>query len=181
MLSGTPALLVLSFGLDQKARMSSWNVPSAALAINRGCLLAAKPHPTSGLTTLVRFDAAQDHNYTGGAANPIPFAWRSAALSLGDPTLWKIFRRVECLLTPQSGTNVSLSVEEVLGDGTPEQIGQVASAATNRVGVLTVSANIQGRFVRIAISGLSTQGQEVVVAPPLSIEYRTRDRMGRTR
>lgn len=168
-LSRADGVLAVSFLLDGKPRAAVWDVKGDLITTQGGSLLHLDASRRVGV-----YDAETD------STGKIPFRWKSNLLSLGDPSLWKLFRRVEAFFTAHPGTKITLGIEEGVGDGQGVRQEQtMTSTQAQSVHRAVVASSVQGRYAVLTLSGESAQGTSALVAPPISIEFRARDRMGR--
>lgn len=166
---GRTNLLCLCLGGERPAAVT-WDIRARTIARNQETLVAGD----ADTGEVVSFDPRM------GATVPVTVRWKSTPLSLGDASLWKLVRRVEASFTTGgSPTPIRLGVQEGLGDGTP--LFEQATTLTGNEGsvAVTVPANVQGRYATVSVEATTTQMGQPLLAPPIYVEFRARDRLGR--
>ena len=201
----SPRRKMLSLSLGRRAltlqfrqgtpRGALWDLPDYPQAIVGGELVGfGNVVSRTGNQQALVADSESD----GGTM--VAASWRSTPVHFGTPHLWKLLRRAEVSLTSSGRFTAQLSVGETFGDGSPDYSGSVQelrlqggkwdSALWDRATwgqkdadlrvKLSVPSGIQGNYLRFRVDLSTLSTSNTYVSAPITCEYRSRERLGRT-
>lgn len=143
------------------------------------------------------FNASTDYSASVPGGVGIDVQWRTTPFSAGDAGLFKIFRRADVMLAVSDASQITVKFstrfgynETVEGSGDNAQplavwdvsLWDVAiwdsSTVPERPIGLSCSTGMQGRYAVLEIDAAALTSDSLTIFPPLSIQYRTRDRLG---